>query len=241
MKTINLKNLFSLLLIAALFAGCKKKDSTPPAPVVKNKIAYIYKTDNSDALEYKALMEANNCEVTLIDLPAVASTNFSGYGLIVAGNNTAAPGLPWNGTDAGAIASANKPILYIGTGGFRLGDKLSTAIAQANTGTNFSVTSIKVIDPASVLYTKPKVITIPASNMLDLYSAGTPSVELHVPGVTTVQLIGNDPLSGPSYYPVCFEGNKYGGFGFYGSVNNMTQTGKDFLVNFSYYVGNLAQ
>lgn len=47
-----------------LFTAWKKSH---PAPAnAENAIAYIYKTNNTDALVFKALMEVNNCTLQVI-------------------------------------------------------------------------------------------------------------------------------------------------------------------------------
>ncbi|HEV7783360.1 MAG TPA: hypothetical protein VGO58_18925, partial [Chitinophagaceae bacterium] len=73
--------------MAFLFFSCNKKSDTVTPP--PNKIAFVYKTDNTGAQAYKTLLDANGCEVTLVEMAAVATHNFSVYKLIIVGENTA--------------------------------------------------------------------------------------------------------------------------------------------------------
>ena len=52
-----------------IFSSCDKKSGTVSPP--KNKIAFIYKTDNTDAQAYRALLDANGCDVMMVDVATV--------------------------------------------------------------------------------------------------------------------------------------------------------------------------
>jgi PBP1b-binding outer membrane lipoprotein LpoB len=72
MKKVKLRSIFTAIIIAVfsiLFTSCKKSKSEPEpvVAVIKNNNAYIYKTDNTDAVAYKTMLEDNDCHVTLID------------------------------------------------------------------------------------------------------------------------------------------------------------------------------
>ena len=97
-----LKSIAAVLALTLVISSCKK-DSVV-APAATNKIAFIYKTDNADAVAFQSLMQANNATVTLIEQSSVASADFSGYKLIVVGHNTPDT---WTDADANAVALSN--------------------------------------------------------------------------------------------------------------------------------------
>lgn len=239
LKTVLL--LLNILLMAIILPGCKKSTSDPvPVPVIKNKIAYIYQTDNTDGLVYKTILETGNCSVTLIEKSAVTTTDYGGYKLIVIDNNTnLTTTQTWTNADTAAINGPGKPILFIGAGGMFLADKMGNRVAWGGCAVASAQVSCIVTDSSSSIYKSPKAITIPAGNALPVYSSPNSMVCFFapVPSAVNVTLIGR--LTNTSYYPVCFEKNRYGMFGFTGNFSTLTQTGKDFLVNISYYVGNL--
>ncbi len=231
----------AIIFIAIVFLpSCKKSETTTPPVVVINKIAYIYKTDSTDAMAFKALLEANNCTVTLIDKPNDATTDYSSYKLIVIDNNTdgtqVTPG--WSSADTAAINGSGKPILLIGVGGLQFGQKLQNTVNWGGCATG-STSSITALDSLSTLYKSPKTISLPANNQLVIYASAMNAQGLYVPvqPVAGVKMIARFPLSNV-YMPVCFEKSRYGMFGFYGNFNSLTQAGKDFLVNLAFYVGN---
>lgn len=228
----------SLALIILSFAACKK-DNNHAIAGPKNKLVFVYKTDNSEGAAYKTLMEANGCSVTLIDVASISAYDFSGFNMIVIGNNTDVAGATqWSSADAAAIQSSSKPVLLMGLGGFRLAIKLSLTVNW-----NFSAgtisTDMLVVNAASAIYKSPKTISIPANNQLNFYSAASSVEGFNIQNTTaSIELIGKDPVN-TNYTPVNFEGTRYGTFGYFNNINTMTQTGKDFVVNLSYYVGKL--
>jgi len=228
----------SMALIALSFAACKKT-STPATGGPKNKIVFVYKTDNSEGVSYKTLMEANGCSVTLIDKPLVAGYDFSAFNMIVIGNNSDVLGnTNWSSADSAAIQSSSKPVLLIGIGGYRLASKLKLTVNWNSSATETS-SDMLVLNPASAIYKSPKTISVPANNKLNFYSASNNTVAFFTLLTTaSIELIGKNPLS-PEFSPVNYEGSRYGTFGYTSNMNNMTQTGKDFVVNLSYYVGKL--
>lgn len=246
MNTIKeIKKSGTLLLFAAVmfFISCKKSKPETADTIPKNNIAYIYKTDNSDGLAFKSLLEENDCHVTLIDKMQVASTVFSTYQLIVIDHNTDVVGLTssWTNADTVAIQKSGSPMLLIGVGGLQYAGKIGNAANYLNT-TFWSDTKFFVTDKTSTLYSKPYVISIPTSTpAVTLYSTAMPGSGQLVPAggnLNNVTLFGRFNLA-PTYYPVAFEKNRYFTFGFSKGVNDMNASGKNFMVNLAYYVGKL--
>jgi hypothetical protein len=237
-----------LLIFTIFFIGCKKTkpEPTPYASVTvpKNNIAYIYKKNNEDGLAFKELLEDNDCHVTLIDKAQVANTTFTAYQLIVIDNNTDIGGLKssWKEAETLAIESSGKQMLLIGIGGLQYANKIGNVVNYTRT-IFFADNKFFVTDKTSTLYTSPFEISIPASSpAVTLYDSPMPSAGLEVPSgciIANVALVGrfsNDP----NYFPASFEKNRYFCFGFSRGVDDMNESGKNFMVNLAYYVGNLS-
>lgn len=248
MKKVKSLSILTAIIIATssiFFASCKKStlEPAPVVAVVKNNIAYIYKTDNADALAYKILMEDNDCHVTLIDKAAVATTAFSFYQLIVIDHNTdiAAATTTWTNAETIAIEASGKPMLLIGVGGLQYAAKIGNKANYLNTA-NWTDTKFFVTDKTSTLYTKPYTINIPVSTpAVTLYNTTVTSAAQFVAAgssLDNVSLFGKFNLA-PNYYPLAFEKNRYFSFGFTKGVDAMTGIGRNFMVNLSYYVGAL--
>jgi hypothetical protein len=241
MKKVKLFSLAIMLLSIIVMPSCKKT-KTDPAPVITNTIAYIYKNNNTAALEYKALMEANNCAVTLIDKSAAATTDYSNYKLIVIDHNTDGVNAPqpWTAAEAAAIKAPAKPMLLIGAGGLRFATQNGNTVNWLQTA-QYNEGSITVTDPASTIFSRPKTIAVdPNTKKVTLYTAANLMASMYVPTITlaNVSIIGRNSLN-HSYAPIQYESNRYGFFEFYSGVSQMTPAGQDFMVNYTYYIGGL--
>lgn len=239
MKKITLTALLAFIAVTSIiFTGCKKSN---PATNAKNAIAYIYKTNNVDALAFKALMEANNCTVQLIDIADAVSVNYSKYKLIVADNNTNSIGLSnWTDAHVNTLKASGKPMLLLGMGGLLYAKKIGN-IAQWDNSGQFNETALYVKDITSNLYKKPKTITLTAAQTIVLYTVPTLGAGQYRPtGILPgVNLIGS--LAGQqNYYPLTHEKSRYTVFGFDKGLNKMTPAGKDFMVNLVYFSGSFS-
>jgi hypothetical protein len=214
------------------------------APVIANTIAYIYKTDNADALAYKTLLEANNCAVTLIEKANAVTTDYSKYKLIVIDNNTDVIGASqfWTTTDVNTIVASGKQILLIGAGGLQFAAKNGNIINWGQNAQSVE-SSIYVLDPTSTLFSRPKTVAVNSTTKeLIIYSTAYLSSGQYIPTGTLANvtlLCKYFSATNTNYYPVSFEKSRYGFFGFYKGTSLMTQAGQDFMVNYTYYIGGL--
>lgn len=248
MKSLKKLSVLTIFAFSILFTSCKKSQPEPkPEPtaaVPKNNIAYIYKTDNTDGIAYKTLLEENDCHVTLIDKSKVSTTTFTSYQLIVIDQNNDVPGTTstWTNADTAAIQASGKPMLLIGVGGLFYATKIGNTVNYLTT-IFWNDSKFFVTDKTSTLYSKPYVITIPTSTpAVTLYNTPMPGLGQLVPiggNFSNVNLVGRFSIA-PTYYPLAFEKNRYFTFGFFKGVNDMTSSGKNFMVNLAYYVGNLS-
>ncbi len=241
---INKLKIIAIVFATILFTSCKKNnaDVAPtPVPVVTNTIAYIFKTDNADGLAYKALLDANNCAVTLIEKANIIATDYSKYKLIVIDHNTDVIGIPqfWTATEVSTLNATGKPMLLIGAGGLQFAQK-NNNIVNWGQATQWNEPSIIVTDPTSIIFSKPKAISVDANTKkVVLYTSAGLMAAHHVPTLTiaNVSIIGRTFVNN-NYAPIEYESNRYGFFEFYSGVNSMTQAGKDFMVNYTFFVGN---
>ena len=247
MKTIKYFLQFGIITFMAstiLLQSCKKANETDTdsVEVLKNSIAYVYKTDNSDGLAFKTLMEENDCNVKLIEKSAISLNNFKTYNLIVIDQNTDVSGWTgtWTNADTSALQAGGKPMLLMGIGGLQYAAKIGNTTNYLKSA-SFYDNKFFVADKSSVMYKKPFVISVPASTpAVTLYSANVLSTGLSVhvgEAPLSVSLLGKFGVA-PEYYPFTFEKNRYVNFGFSKGVAAMTQDGKNFMVNLVYYLGN---
>lgn len=234
------------LLIATVFSfsfifnSCTKLERPVPnaGKTGSNRIAYIYKTDSSDAVAFKQLLETNGCTVTLLEKSSVSTTNFSGYSLVVVGHNT--DGLTiepkWTSSESDAIKQSGKPLLLIGLGGMQLAKKMGNNISFNNCGFS-GLTGMNVIDAGSNLYKSPYPISVVPGTQLQLYTEYVSAMSYFNDGsASNVVLIGGETLD--QHYPLASE-DRYSFFGFIGAIDKMTSTGKNLLVNYVYQAGQL--
>lgn len=247
MKTTNTSKfliVICILAIASLLNSCKKtkEEIEIETPAPQNNIVYIYKSDNTDGLAYKALLEENECHVTLIDKSQASTTDYKSYKLIVIDNNTDITGtnVSWTNADSATLKNSGKPILFLGMGGIQLARKLGNIVNQQNSAT-FTDKGFWVSNKTSPLYKQPYVITIPTSTpQVVVYKTAVGAAGTYGPDITSseVTLFGRFVVNN-NYYPVSTETKRYATFGFFEGVENMTTDGRNFMVNLAYYTGNL--
>jgi hypothetical protein len=87
------------------------------------------------------------------------------------------------------------------------------------------------------------VIKVPSDLQLSLFNNSVSAEEFYKApynNYANVETIVKGTNSSSTYFSVTMESGKYGYFAYNGNVNQMTATGKDFMVNFTYYVGKLS-
>ena len=228
-----------------LLAACTKSNDGGPAPApvtFKNKIAYFYKQDSADGVSYKALLQANNCGVTLIDMGQLNKIDFKFFDMVVIDNNASDDAYDFaNAT--GAIKAAGKPVLMIGEGGGHFGEMINAAVNWGTCAPYSFPINMTVTDSTSSLYKSPKKIQVPANRLLPIFSQspyGQAFLRSNYLQYPNVEFIGLATVSNSNAFSVTLEAGKYGYWGYYNSVSAMSQTGKDFMVNLTYYVGKLS-
>lgn len=231
-----------LVALTILFGSCKK--STEEAtPVLKNSIAYIYKADNTDGAAFKALLEENECHVTLIDRSVASTINYASYKMIVIDNNADATltGSSFTDAESTALNNTGKPMLLMGIGGLQFAKKIGNVANFTNTAI-WNEKGFFVYDKSSSLYKTPFAIPIPTSTpAINIYPSNVPGCGQLVHLGTTLPdnvLLGRFNLAS-EYYPVTYEKSRYMTFGFQKGVSEMNELGRQYMVNLCYFVGGL--
>ena len=133
-------------------------------------------------------------------------------------------------------------MLLWGVGGTLLSLVLNNHVGNPGTG-GFTLLAV---NRNSTIFPSPLLIQIPANGVIPFYSQNCPAAGLYsATGNANLELVGKDPVF--SIYTTVFVETKqvnlktrrFGNFGYYLNTNAMDQPGKDFIVNFSYYVGQL--
>ncbi|MEO7309281.1 MAG: hypothetical protein ABIX01_02705 [Chitinophagaceae bacterium] len=242
---MNTKKCFATSFAVVFLTGivfltsCKKSNVEPPVPIGKNAIAYVYNADSTDAVAFRALLQENGCQVTLIAKAKAATTDYNNYQLIVIDQNTDyVGGSLWTTADAEAIKASGKHMLLMGMGGLLFSSKLGNDANWGNSA-QFNETSVSVLDKTAAFLKTPYIIDIPTSTpAVAIYPNPVMGAGQHVASA----VLNNNILVGKfwtanTYYPVTFERDQYMIFGFFKGVQAMTTNGRKLIVNLCYFTG----
>lgn len=230
------KILLLLFFFSLLFTSCKKDKTDAPV----TDAVFIYKTNDADALAYKALLVAKNKTVNLVEWNAVSSYDFSNTKLIVIGSGSS---FLWTDTlqpSAAKLRQQTKPFLYMGNMGSMMAF-YNKKIVNHQSSASQPAEDVKALNVADNIFTTPNNITIPPSGNLTLATVGTGSyvVFYAFPTLPAGVVAYGQSTSAPEYYPITMENSSNGTFGWNGSIANLTTSGKNLLVNMSFKVGGL--
>lgn len=209
-------------------------DDEEPSGTLGN-IMYLYSNDEASADSFEALLEDNGATVTTMNISDLGDGSISSYDLIIVGNDTGS-GSFWGSPYVAKVNNTGIPIIGLGRGGYAFFGKIALNIGYPN-GRGGSSKSISVLRPNSSIFATPIHITIPESEVLELYTmsdimaAELPSVPSNV--VTLGSLVNDNNV-----YPLVTEDGRYMLWAFTNSPSRMTQTGKDLFVNAVVYMSN---
>jgi phosphodiesterase/alkaline phosphatase D-like protein len=193
-------------------------------------IAFIYSTDAASASSYESLMEDNGYSVTLIPMSAVATTDFSVYGLIIVGPDTGS-GYHWgDAASVAAIEDSEKPIIGLYSGGASLFQELGLSINWGHGGYDPEQTGIYVIDPSHTIFNSPNSIVVPENRIVELYSSPCSVQVEYAPSVSPDVTPLGRYVAETGYYALVQE-EQYMLWSFAASPESMTQAGKDLFLN----------
>ena len=212
-----MKRVFLVLTAVMLFGLSSKAIS---------KVAFIYNTDLIDANSFKSLLDNSSYVVTLIPIANTVSTDYSSYDVII---TSAASILTKVQMDLLNLQS--KPIIGMGSGGYRSFGQLLLAIGSPN-GMSGNEHTMYVENATLTVYNSPIKINVNTGDSILLFSgekSTSPARMIYVPTLTASieGLLRYRPL----YYSVLRQDGKYTFWGFTLSPTSMTQEGKDLFVN----------
>jgi hypothetical protein len=192
--------------------------------------AFIYSTNLDGAQSFKTLLEANGVTVDLVPKTDAGTWDYSGYGLIIIGNDTAY-GYNWTPNSTVSVINATgKPILGLCYGGSSFFQELGLFVNWGQSAVGFG-NSTYVLYPEHQIFNFPNVISIPPNQTIQLYDSSVVIVETYMPSPQpSVNPLGRD-ADQSIYYPILQEDARYVFWGFSAPPTNMTQTGKDLFVN----------
>ncbi|MFX0114040.1 MAG: right-handed parallel beta-helix repeat-containing protein [Candidatus Hodarchaeota archaeon] len=193
-------------------------------------VAYVYASDTVDAQSYQELLETNGFATDLITLPEITHGIFADYDLIMLADDTG-----WNNdwgvddTQIAAILDSQKPILGLGEGGYAYFGQIELNIGATqpgNQGVHGNEGELVVVNETHQIFTAPNAI---GGGTIQVYFDSR-HVAIHFSSIPeNVDLLGRVPSS--EQYPMLLEDDKYLLWGFRESPENMTQTGKDLIIN----------
>lgn len=236
-KRISLTRLFGAITLAATLASSltPAQAALPADPEGSGKVAYVFRRDTPDILEYASFLAAKGYSVTKVPLGAVLGTSFSEFDLTVIADDTGQLGdwgiAPDTAAQVAQITSARKPILGIGEGGYAFFGKVPdyigwphgwhgpNAILNRAAGAPVSIFNTPNAMPAGTI----KVYSN-ASNEVGIYMTGAPS---------DVIAVGLEPAS-PDHASMVFQGCHFL-WGFSDDPTKMTGDGQGLFENYVQY------
>ncbi|MEM2118938.1 MAG: hypothetical protein QW840_02315 [Candidatus Bathyarchaeia archaeon] len=200
-----------------------------------NSAAFVYSTKLDVAQSFETLLEANGITVDLVPKTDAETWNYSSYGLIIIGDDTAF-GSDWIPESAVlAINATGKPILGLCRGGSSFFQELGLFVCWGQSAVD-SDNCTYVVYPEHQVFNFPNPISIPPSRIIQLYTNSVYIVETWMPSPQPgVNPLGRD-VGQANYYLILQEDARYVFWGFSDAPANMTQTGKDLFVNIAFWM-----
>ena len=203
--------------------------SIPPEPR-QLIVAYIYATDTASADSFGALLMETGIAVDLISVPTVYKANLSQYDAIIVGGDTG-NGANWGDQRAlGAIIASEKPVLGIGEGGYAYFGKLGLQTGYPH-GRHGPGDQVLAQNTGHEIFHSPKSITIPKGDIITLYNAVSPMVDINLPEIPKNIVVFGRTVSSTQHYPLTLENGSHLLWGFSLSPVRMTGTGSSLFVN----------
>lgn len=200
------------------------------------RVAYIYNQDTASRDSFKFILNGAGLSVDLVTVSAAETFDFSNDLSIIVGDDTGYLNVWGTAAAVAHVSAAEKPVVGVGEGGYAYFGQLSLAIGFPSAA-HGPENDMGAIDPTMPLYMAPYPITIPPSNILNLYAAGVPTnaIFLNWPtGIPAgVTLIGSSISVQGDYHVASQTLNDTCNtlWGYSGSPATMTLTGQNLFVN----------
>ncbi len=229
--------LLALAIASILLAGCAAPSTPDP------KIAYIYDSvDSGTTADVTAIL--GGYDVTMIDHTAVTVTAgmLAGYDLVIVADQEN----PWDYTTAlsNAIINAGKPVIAMGYAGpyfYNNQNVVTINLKSVGSGGGFTLTKT---DATDAIWSTPHTIA-DASAVTTAFTGWTSAAGTVFFGVTLANWPTNytatthalsvaKHTSGSDYHIIAREADKYMLWGIVGSIDDLSQAGKDLFANAVY-------
>jgi hypothetical protein len=203
--------------------------SAEPTEMFLPRIACIYWHNSTLAENCQSFLQAYGCPVTLIQSDLLLEHALDSYDLIMIATDTSHPNAWAEDQAVTALLDSGKPIIGLGKGGYRFFGELGLAIGYPN-GASDTFDSVYALDPNSSLFETPYHVAVPEDRILQLYAGTTDSVMVYLwPAPEVVTTLGGK-VDASGYFPLVAE-QGYLLWGFAGSPEQMTETGKHLFLN----------
>ena len=195
---------------------------------------FIY-GDESIASAYKLFLYSIGLTTATIPVDRAAQSDLSPYELIIVGPNTTAHDFEWEGSEAlEAVVSANKPILGLGEGGYGFFGALRLVIGFPWGAHGFDTRAkVRLVDNA--LFRSPNAISIPADSVLVLYGNPVGYVGIYLseelPALMPFTQVDEAGANLRYHATLVRDQRRYFLWGYGGTPDGMTETGKALLAN----------
>jgi hypothetical protein len=215
--------------------------STELAVTISNSkfnVVYIYQTDTTSANSFKNTLASKGIVADLLHVDSINSFNFSGYSVVLMGNDTGSYSRTWGDVDISQddprvtkIVGTGLPIIAIGTGNFIFDTKnLDLNIGALESAVDSLQTSIVKVDPGHPIWNSPNVI---GGTTVDILPSAAIREELFGgSALGSVVTLAQCPVihGAGAYYPIVSQ-DRFIEWGFRQSPDSWTQTGKDLFEN----------
>jgi hypothetical protein len=203
----------------------------------QRRAAYVFSADQSKANEFRSFLQANEYRVDLISIEDVLETDFSVYQVILIGPDTGNPGdpedNPWGDpgeVQAGTIASFNRPIVGLGSGGALYFQALGLYIGWANTEAAVEDDAL-VTDPNQTYWREPNNVGIPGNGIVQLYNGAGSLRVVNLPGpIAGIVTVGHIPDNNEKFNLI-LENDRFFLWGFEDGPEDMSNRGRRTFLN----------
>jgi hypothetical protein len=197
------------------------------------RAGYVLSKDVDTANAYKALLDGNGLEVTLVDLAGVETTDLSPFDLIIIGPDTGAWDDP---AKVSHVDDAGKPVLGLGDGGYAFFGELDLSIGSL--GASEIDAEVVAEDPDHDIWREAYDLELgsPEPSLSVYGKIPSPGVAVYLAGTDPkiVEKLAQRPSSSERYW-LAREQSRYLLWGFNLGPLSMTGPGKALFVNTAYY------
>lgn len=198
------------------------------------RIAYVFRSDNVTAGQFKALLEGNGFTVVLIPLAEVLKRDFSEFDLVIIAHDTGYLN-EWPSGTAGAspeathISAANKPVVGLGEGGYAYLGKDGKPVGWPN-GWHGPLDAVNPVNTGASYWHVPNDFGVPPSP-LPLYLQPVAEVGIYLPSAPGTVAFGLE-VADKEHAPLIAEKEDCDQlWGFAGPPEIMTGEAKKLFVN----------